>query len=243
VVVLDRPNPVDGWQIEGPSLDKDLTIGLNNYFAMPVRHGLTLGELARLFNGENKIGADLTVVAMKNWSRDDWFDETSLEWTPPSPNMRNLNEAAVYPGIGMIEGSNISVGRGTDTPYEHIGAPWIDGVTLAAALNARNLAGVRFYPEHFTPASSKYAGHECHGVFLIVTDRAALHPVRVGIEIASALHRLYASQYQLEGSLYLLGSRGTLARVAAGDDPAAIAASWGASEARWRLLRSKYLLY
>ncbi len=113
---------------------------------MPIRHGMTLGELAQLFNGENKIGADLTVVAMKNWRRDDWFDDTALPWINPSPNMRNLNEATLYPGIGAIEGTNISVGRGTDTPFEQIGAPWIDGVQLADALNARALPGVRFYP-------------------------------------------------------------------------------------------------
>ena len=154
---------------------------------MPIRHGMTLGELAKLFNAENKIGADLTVVAMKNWRRDDWFDDTALPWVNPSPNMRNMNEAALYTGIGAIEGTNLSVGRGTDTPFEHVGAPWIDGVQLADALNARAIPGVRFYPVRFTPASSKYANEECQGVFIIVTDRAALRPVRVGVEIASAL--------------------------------------------------------
>src|SRR5262249_32418252 len=137
VFVLDRPNPVNGWQIEGPSLDKE-SMGFTGYFAaMPVRHGTTLGELARLYNSENKIGADLTVVAMKNWRRDDWYDDTGLAWVNFSPNMRNMNEAALYPGIGAIEGTNISVGRGTDTPFENLGAPWIDGIQLAAALNAR----------------------------------------------------------------------------------------------------------
>ena len=244
VFVLDRPDPVNGWQIEGPALDKELTGSFTGYFqAMPVRHGMTIGELARLFNGENKIGADLTVIAMKNWRRDDWYDETALPWIGPSPNMRNMNEAALYPGIGAIEGTNLSVGRGTDTPFEHVGAPWIDGVQLAEALNARGLPGVRFYPVRFTPASSKYANEECQGVFIIVTDRTALRPVRVGLEIASALMRLYPTQYQLEQAARLFGSRDTLTRVKAGDDPAAIAASWDAAEAKWRLLRAKYLLY
>ena len=243
VFVLDRPNPVNGWQIEGPALDKDST-GFTGYFpAMPIRHGMTLGEMAKLFNGENRIGADLTVVAMKNWRRDDWFDDTTVPWISPSPNMRNMNEATLYPGIGAIEGTNISVGRGTDTPFEHVGAPWIDGVQLSDALNARAVPGVRFYPVRFTPASSKYANEECQGVFIIVTDRAALRPVRVGLEIASALSRMYPAQYQLDAAGRLFGSRDTLARVRSGDDPAAIASSWGAAEARWRLLRSKYLLY
>ena len=180
---------------------------------------------------------------MKNWRRDDWFDETALPWINPSPNMRNMNEAALYPGIGAIESTNISVGRGTDTPFEHVGAPWIDGVQLADALNARALPGVRFYPVRFTPASSKYANEECQGVFIIVTDRAALRPVRVGLEIASALARMYPSQYQIDLAGRLLGSKDTIARIKTGEDPASIAGSWSAAEARWRLLRAKYLLY
>jgi uncharacterized protein YbbC (DUF1343 family)/CubicO group peptidase (beta-lactamase class C family) len=243
VFVLDRPNPVNGWQIEGPPLDREARSFTGYFLQMPIRHGMTLGELANLFNAENKIGADVTVVAMKNWRRDAWFDETALPWINPSPNMRNMNEAALYPGIGAIEGTNISVGRGTDTPFEQVGAPWVDGVQLADALNARELAGVRFYPVRFTPTASKYAGQECQGVFMIVTDRTALRPVRVGLEIASALTRFYSAQYQLDAAARLLGSRDTVARIRQGDDPAAIAASWGAAEAQWRLMRSKYLLY
>lgn len=243
VFVLDRPNPIDGWQIEGPALDKE-AMGFTGYFpAMPIRHGVTLGELANLYDAENRIGADLTVVPMKNWRRDDWYDQTGLTWVNFSPNMRNMNEAALYPGIGAIEGTNLSVGRGTDTPFEQLGAPWIDGVQLAAALNARAIAGVRFYPVRFTPASSKYANEECGGVFIIVTDRTVLRPVRVGLEIASAIFRMYPAQYQLLSAERLFGSRDTLARVAAGDDPAAIASSWAVAESRWRSLRAKYLLY
>lgn len=243
VFVLDRPNPIGGWQLEGPALDKE-SMGFTGYFpAMPIRHGVTLGELAKLYNAENKIGADLTVVPMKNWHRDDWYDDTGLTWVNFSPNMRNMNEAALYPGIGAIEGTNVSVGRGTDTPFEQVGAPWIDGARLAAALNARDIAGVRFYAVRFTPASSKYAKEDCGGVFIIVTDRTALHPVRVGLEIASALYRMYPSQFQLFTAQRLFGSHDTLARIAAGDDPAAIAASWAVAEGRWRSLRAKYLLY
>jgi uncharacterized protein YbbC (DUF1343 family) len=243
VYVLDRPNPVNGWQVEGPALDKDAASFVGYFPAMPIRHGMTLGEMARLFNAENKIGASLTVVPMKNYSRDHWFDDTALPWINPSPNMRNLNEAVLYPGIGAIEGTNVSVGRGTDTPFEHVGAPWVDGVRLADTLNARGLPGIKFYPVRFTPASSKYAKQECQGVFMIVTDRVALRPVRVGLEIAAALSRLHPAEYQLDAAARLLGSRDALTRVKTGDDPAAIAASWGAAEGRWRLLRAKYLLY
>jgi uncharacterized protein YbbC (DUF1343 family)/CubicO group peptidase (beta-lactamase class C family) len=242
VVVLDRVNPIGGVQVEGPTLDKDL-LAFVGYFPMPIRHGLTIGELAKLFNTENRIGADLTVVPLRGWRRDMWFDETGLMWTNPSPNMRSLIQATLYPGIGAIEGTNLSVGRGTDTPFEHVGAPWIDGVELAAALNARRIDGVRFYPESFTPGGSTFKGEACQGVFLTIVDRAALRPVRVGLEIAAALFRMYPTQFDVTAAARLVGSRDAIRRLQAGEDPAAIAASWATDEARWRLLRAKYLLY
>lgn len=242
VMVLDRPNPVNGWQIEGPNQSEPVREFVA-YFPMPVRHGLTLGELAKVFNEGKKINADLTVIPSENWRRDYWFDETGLAWINPSPNMRNLNQATLYPGIGAIEYSNISVGRGTDQPFEQLGAPWIDGPRLAAALNARKLAGIRFYPVAFTPTSSKYVNQACQGVFMVITNRAALQPVRVGLEIAGALFTLFGEQYQLENTDLLLGSRDSLERVKRGEDPAAVAARWSADEARWRRLRAKYLLY
>ncbi len=242
VVVLDRVDPINGFQVEGPTLDKEL-LAFVGYFPMPIRHGMTMGELAKLFNGENKIGADLTVVPLSGWRRDMWFDETGLPWVNPSPNMRNVIQATLYPGIGAIEATNLSVGRGTDTPFEHVGAPWIDGVRLAAELNGRRIEGVRFYPESFTPTGSKFKGEACQGVFMVVTDRLALRPVRVGVEIASALYRLYPSQFQVEAAARLLGSRTVIKRIQSGEDPAAIAASWSGDESRWRLLRAKYLLY
>ena len=242
VIVLDRPNPIDGAHVEGPTLDKS-ALGFTGYFSMPVRHGMTLGELAKLFNEENHIGADLTVVSMKNWRRDVWFDQTALPWINPSPNMRNLHQATLYPGIGAIEGTNLSVGRGTDTPFEHVGAPWIDGAQLSAALNARRIPGISFYPVRFTPVSSKYANEECQGVFMLVTDRVALRPVRLGIEIAAMLHKLYGPAFDLDAAERLLGSRETIARIRATEDPERIAATWSATESSWRLLRAKYLLY
>jgi uncharacterized protein YbbC (DUF1343 family)/CubicO group peptidase (beta-lactamase class C family) len=243
VVVLDRPNPINGFHIEGPTLDK-AGIGFTGYLAsMPIRHGMTMGELAKLFNAENKIGADLTVVGMKNWRRDQWFDATGLPWINPSPNMRNLTQATVYPGVGAIEGTNLSVGRGTDTPFEQIGAPWIDGVKLAEELNARNLPGIRFYPVRFTPTASKYANQECSGVSMVVTDRMALRPVRLGVELASMIHKLHGAAFELEAAQRLFGSKEGLARIRAGEDPAAVTPAWGVGESRWRLLRNKYLLY
>ena len=242
VMVLDRPNPVNGWQIEGPNQSEPIREFIA-YFPMPVRHGLTLGELARVFNAEKKINADLTVIPVENWRREYWYDETGLAWINPSPNMRNLNQAALYPGIGAIEYSNISVGRGTDQPFEQLGAPWIDGPRLAAALNARKLPGIRFYPVAFTPTTSKYAKQVCQGVFMVITNRSQLQPVRVGLEIAGALFTLFGEQYQLENTDLLLGSRDSFERVKRGEDPAAVAARWNADEARWRRLRAKYLLY
>lgn len=243
VFVLDRPNPIGGVSIEGPTLDDDLASFVGYFPAMPTRHGMTLGEIARLLNAEKKIGADLTVVAMRGWRRDHWFDETNQLWIGPSPNMRNLYAATLYTGLASFEGTNISVGRGTDTPFEHVGAPWIDGMRLSETLNARALPGVRFYPVQFTPTSSKFANESCRGVFIVVTDRNAVRPVRVGLEIAAALHRLFPGKFEIDTAARLFGSTAGLARVKSGDDPAAIAASWGAGEARWRLLRAKYLLY
>ncbi|MGH9141721.1 MAG: exo-beta-N-acetylmuramidase NamZ domain-containing protein, partial [Vicinamibacterales bacterium] len=243
VIVLDRPNPIDGFDIEGPAQAP----GGNRYVGylpMPIRHGLTIGELVSLFNGEGHIGADLTVVPMKNWRREDWFDDTDLAWVNPSPNMRNMLAATLYPGIGAIEGTNVSVGRGTDTPFEQVGAPWIDSRALAAALNASALPGVRFYPVSFTPiAGARLGGQVCHGVFLIVTDRDRLRPVLVGLHIASTLSRLYGSQFRLEDAATLFAPKAMLEQIRGGLDPASIAASWTADEARWRLTRAKYLLY
>ena len=242
VMVLDRPNPINGIRVEGPLLDQKF-LGFTAYFPMPIRHGLTMGELALLFKAENDIAVELIVVKMQGWRRRYWFDETGLPWVNPSPNMQNLIQATLYPGIGAIEGTRISVGRGTGTPFEQIGAPWIDGLQLAAALNAKGLAGVRFYPVRFTPQSSKFAGRKCRGVFILVTDRQALRPVRLGLEVAATLHRLYPAKYRLENEDNLLGSERVLIQILAGEDPAGIAKTWRADEKHWRQLRRRYLLY
>ena len=242
VMVLDRPNPIGAVEVEGPILDESST-GFTGYFPSPVRHGLTLGELARVFNTERGIAAELEVVAMRGWRRATWFDQTGLSWVNPSPNIRNLHQALLYPGIGAIEGSNLSVGRGTDTPFEQIGAPWINGPELARELNTRGLPGVRVYPLRFRPTSSRFAGELCEGVFFIITDRDAVRPVRLGLEVAAALYRLYGDQFDLNAVARLLGSRDTLAGIRAGDPPWEIAAGWAAGEAAWRRLTVPYLLY
>lgn len=242
VVVLDRVNPIGGFRIEGPALDKTL-LGFTGYYPMPVRHGMTVGELAKLFNAENKIGADLAVVPVKGWQREQWFDETGQPWVSPSPNMRTMNEATLYPGVCLIEGANVSVGRGTDTPFEHVGAPWMDGRRLAAELNGRRLPGVRFYPTSFTPTASKYKGEVCQGVFILVTDREVMKAVRVGVELIAAVYRLHGDKLEIDKVLRLVGSENVVARVKAGEDPARIAASWADDEARFRLFRARYLLY
>ena len=242
VMVLDRPNPINGLRVEGPQLDQKF-IGFTGYFPMPIRHGLTMGELALLFKAENDIAVDLTIIKMKGWRRRYWFDETGLPWVNPSPNMQNLIQATLYPGIGAIEGTPISVGRGTAAPFEQIGAPWIDGVQLAAALNSSGMPGVRFYPVSFTPQASKFSGKKCQGVFILVTDRRAFRPVRLGLEVAFFLHRLYPSKYRLAEEENLLGSETTLRKILVGEDPAGIVKTWQAGEKHWRQLRRRYLLY
>ena len=242
IVVLDRPNPLGGAFLEGPISDPG-SESFVNYTPLPVRHGMTVGELARFDNGTRSIHADLTVVPMQGWLRGDWFDSTGLLWTNPSPNLRNLTEATLYPGIGLIEGSNISVGRGTDTPFEVLGAPWIQPNALADALNARQISGIRFLPTRFTPSDSVYKGQLCSGVQLLVTDRFSLDAPELGIEIAAALDRLYPSQYKLDSINALLRSKSTLQALEAGQDPRRIAERWQDELDEFEELRKPYLLY
>ena len=242
VFVLDRPNPIGGVEFEGPVADAD-KLSFTAYHAIPVRHGMTIGELAKLFNKERAIGCDLRVVEMVGWRRAMWFDETNLLWVNPSPNMRSLTEATLYPGIGLLETTNVSVGRGTDTPFEVVGGPWIDGQQLASYLNNQRIAGVRFVPVRFTPASSVFKGEECSGVNIIITDRAKFQPVRGGLEIAAALRRLYPAQWKVDAYLRLLVNADTLERLKLGGSPEEIARSWNVRLEEFRLRRKAVLLY
>ncbi len=242
VFVLDRPNPIGGTDVEGPIADAD-KLSFTAYHRIPVRHGMTVGELARLFNEQRKIGCDLRVVKMENWRRGMWLDATGQTWVNPSPNMRSLNEATLYPGVGLLETTNVSVGRGTDTPFELVGAPWLDGRKLAAYLNGRGLAGVRFVPVRFTPRASVFKEQECGGVNLVVTDRARFRPVRVGIEMAVALRRLYPADWKVDDYKRLLVNDDALERVRRADEPDSIERSWQPSLAEFRRARARALLY
>jgi uncharacterized protein YbbC (DUF1343 family)/CubicO group peptidase (beta-lactamase class C family) len=240
--ILDRPNPINGVDVEGPIADAD-RLSFISYHTIPVRHGMTVGELAQLFNEERKIGCDLRVVKMENWRRGMWLDATGQAWVNPSPNMRSLTQATLYPGVGLLETTNVSVGRGTDTPFEIIGAPWLDGQKLAAYLNARNLAGVRFVPLRFTPRASVFKEQECGGVNLIVTDRARFRAVRVGLEIAVALRRLYPQEWKVDDYMRLLNNADTLERVKRADAPEEIERAWQPRLAEFRRARARMLLY
>jgi uncharacterized protein YbbC (DUF1343 family) len=242
VFVLDRPDPITASVVDGPVLETQRR-SFTGYFPMPVQHGMTFGELAALFNTEAGIGAQLSVIAMKSYRRSMWFDETGLSWIAPSPNLRSLEEAVLYPGVALIEGANVSVGRGTGTPFELVGAPWIDGNALARTLSKRHISGAHIERVDFTPADDRYAGTLCHGVRISVTDRNVFHAPELGIELAAALTRLYPAQFRLQDTIGLIGSRETLEAIAQGLDPRDIAARWQAEVKSFKLMRAKYLLY
>jgi uncharacterized protein YbbC (DUF1343 family)/CubicO group peptidase (beta-lactamase class C family) len=243
IVVLDRPDPITGSFVAGPVSDLGRE-NYTNYFPEPPRHGMTMGELARMFNAERHLGARLEVVPMQGWQRGDWFDSTGLAWVNPSPNLRDLNQATLYPGVAMVEGTNVSVGRGTDTPFEVLGAPWIRGKELATYLNARAIPSVRFVPVVFTPsAGAMLSGERCEGVNVIVLDRNSFDSPELGIELASALHKLYPSDFELEKMAALLANQSTLDAIAAGDDPRRIAEDWRDRLQQFIQLRENYLLY
>ena len=242
VIVLDRPNPIGGLEVEGPVADTD-KLSFTAYHRIPVRHGMTIGELARLFNLDRNLGCDLRVIEMAGWRRAIWFDETNLLWVNPSPNMRSLTEATLYPGIGLLETTNVSVGRGTDTPFELVGAPWIDGQQLASYLNGQRIAGVRFVPVRFTPAGSVFKGEECGGVNIVITERVRFRPVTVGLEIAVALRKLYPSEWKIDNYRRLLVNDATLERLKRGDSAAEIVRSWEAQLDAFRRRRASALIY
>jgi uncharacterized protein YbbC (DUF1343 family) len=192
---------------------------------------------------EKKIGARLRVVAMEGWLRGDWFDSTGLIWINPSPNLRSVYEASLYTGVAEVESTNVSVGRGTNTPFELIGAPWIDAKTLSDYLNARLIAGVRFVPISFTPTTGPYVNQQCGGVNFIVTDRNVLDAPEMGVELASALQKLFPDHWKIDKLLALAANQGLVDAIGRGDDPRAIAQSWQDELQKFRDMRTKYLLY
>jgi len=242
IIVLDRPNPITGSFIQGPISDSGHE-SFTNYSSLPVRHGMTMGELAKLFNGERGINARLQVVPLEGWMRGDWYDSTGLAWINPSPNLRSLMEATLYPGVALVEGTNVSVGRGTDTPFELLGAPWINAAELAQYLNARNISGVRFIPVTFTPSASTYAGQKCQGVNIVLVDRYAFDAPELGMEIASALHKFYPEPFHMERMNELVVNQTVYDAIAKGEDPRRVAEDWREPLEKFRELRQKYLIY
>jgi uncharacterized protein YbbC (DUF1343 family) len=242
IFVLDRPNPINGAYVQGPISDPGRE-SFTNYGQVPIRHGMTIGELARFYNSEHGIHARLAVIAMEGWQRGDWLDSTGVLWVNPSPNMRSLAEAALYPGVGILEATNVSVGRGTDTPFEVLGAPWIQPTELASYLNGRMIGGVRFVPVTFTPNADIYAQKRCGGVNIIVTGRNALDAPELGIEMASALHSLYPEQFDMTKLDRLMVNDATMQAIGAGQDPRSVWMNWIDQIEAFKAIRAKYLLY
>ncbi len=240
--VLDRPNPLGGEIVEGPMLDADKT-NFVGYLPMPVRYGLTIGELAQLFNGENHIGADLHVISMRNWHRNYFFESTGIKWIPPSPNLRTIKGSIVYPGIEILQSAGVSVGRGTQTPFEEFGAPWLNGDEVAAALNLLHLPGLHFAGQPFIPVVGLYSGQRCGGVAIRIIDRFAVRSMRLGLEIAAILQRLYPKEFNSAKLIELVGNADTIQQLQSGVAPDKIVASWSDSLAAFDKVRRRYFLY
>ena len=240
--VLDRPNPLNGEIVEGPVLDTEKT-SFVAYFPVPVRYGLTIGELSQLYNAENHINVELQVVRMKNWHRNYFFESTGIRWIPPSPNLRTVKGSILYPGLEILQNAGVSVGRGTQAPFEEFGAPWINGEEVATELNAKNLPGLRFANQPFVPVSGLYAGQRCGGVGIKVTDRSAVRSMRMGLEIATLLEKKYSTHFDIAKLVDLLGNDETVRQLQEGTAPEQIVASWAKDLAAFDVVRRKYYMY
>lgn len=240
--VLDRPNPIGGLIVGGPMLDAD-KVSFTGYMPLPVRHGMTIGELARYFNEENHIGVDLQVISMEGWQRNYLFSDTGQLWVDPSPNIRSLTAELLYPGVCLLEGSNVSVGRGTDKPFELVGAPWIEPRRLAAALDALRIAGVRFVPVFFTPKADTHRGVKCGGIALIAGDFDSLDSTLLGLSLISVLHRLYPGEFEIDKTLRLLGNYRALEELRAGKAPTEVLRSGNLQLREFLKMRDRVLIY
>lgn len=240
--VFDRPNPLGGEIIEGPMLDGDKT-SFTAYFRLPIRYGLTIGELAQLFNEENHIQCDLHVIAMKNWRRNYFYEETGLRWLPPSPNLRTLKGSVLYPGLEILQNGGVSVGRGTEAPFEEFGAPWMHGEDVAARLNDRRIAGVRFVTADFIPVAGSYAAERCGGVAIRVLDKRAVRSMTMGMEIASLLRELYPDHFDMQKMLFLVGNDQTIRQLQEGVPAPEIVKAWETDLKTFEVMRRKYFLY
>jgi uncharacterized protein YbbC (DUF1343 family) len=249
LLVLDRPNPIGGAAVEGPVQDADLVGQFISHYPMPTRHGMTVGELARLFNAEHGIGCDLDVLRVEGWKRAMYFDDTGLPWINPSPNMRSLPAAIAYPGLGALEGTSLSVGRGTGRAFTLFGAPWVDAKRLCDDLNGRALPGVRFKETAFTPRLEAgfprypHTDLECRGFELEILDRRTFRPVAVSLRVIDALYRLHPKEFTFAKACAMIGRKDIEAEIKAGVAPSRIEATWEASALDWSKIRAKYLLY
>ena len=241
-MVLDRPDPINGTDVEGPVLESD-HLSFIGYFPLPVRHGMTVGELAGLFNQENRLGVELEVVKMQGWQRNHWFDDFDLPWINPSPNIRNLRQATLYPAIGLLESTNLSVGRGTETPFEVLGAPWINANQLARSLSSRKIPAVTFKAFRFTPQSDRYEGKRCQGVQITVTDRSHFPAVACGLEIARTLCQLYPKRFQSEKLLNMVGVKDVVELIRKQRPVTEIRKAYQPHLENFLALRAKYLIY
>lgn len=243
-IVLDRPNPINGIDVQGPVLEEDYSSFVGMY-PIPLRHGMTAGELAGLFNKEFSIDADLSVVRMKGWDRSTYYDDTPLKFILPSPNMPTVETTVIYPGAALIEGTNLSEGRGTTKPFEFIGAPWIDAVDLADRLNDLKLQGVQFRAAHFTPTYSKFDGELCHGIQIHVTDRKSFDPLRTGLSVVKTVHDMYPDQLTFRESHFnnLIGNGWVLEEIQNGTPVKEIEKKWRKDLNAFKKIRKNYLLY
>jgi uncharacterized protein YbbC (DUF1343 family) len=241
-VVLDRPNPINGTTVSGPVLDEGMQ-SFVGFHRLPIRHGMTVGELALMFKTELSLELDLEIIRIDGWNRVEYFDATGLKWINPSPNMRNLTEAILYPGIGLLETTNLSVGRGTDTPFELFGAPWLDAARLATELNGLKLPGVRFAPLMYTPDASKFEGELCNGVSITITDRSRFESVRTGLEIALILRKHWPDDWETSRYIRLLGNQAVLDAVLSGRPYVEVKNTYNAGLLEFLQRRSSFLLY
>ena len=242
-IVLDRPNPINGIDISGPMLKKINVFGLAGVHNLPIRHGMTPGELALLFKADEKMQLNLNIIKMEGWKREMWFDETELPWLNPSPNIRNMNQASLYPGLGLFERLNVANKRGLPSPFEMIGAPWINAYDFVNSLNKYNLPGVNFTPIKFFPEEHKYSNELCEGIYITITDREKLEPVKLGFIIIITLYKMYPLEFDIDKLWHITRSKGLIQKIKNDSSITELIKDWNNDLDIFRNKRGQYLLY